>query len=467
MAEPTTLTACPVRSRGELPSPVATTHRPPGPGLLRMSAIAMRFPNAPYAFLPEIARRYGDVVDLPVPVPGVTVTLVSHPDHVDHIMTRHHLRYHKHEGTMELVTGEPPALPLLEGEEWKRTRRPLNPFFSERALAANSTPMVAAISERVADWEVHARSGEWVDLEHEIGPVVMDGLLRSIADLALSPEQLHQYVDGARSYGQWVVGRAALYKFPAFVPRPFGKRGAAAKTIMFAELDRWVAERRAQPRREPPDILQTLLEMEFPGNPDEQYARMRSELSGLVFAGFETTAEALAWTIALLARNPRALGEAYAEVDALGGGRVEYEHLERLPYLRACFDEAQRFQAAPANVRTATEDDEIGGYFIPAGSQVVISPYGLQRDPRFWRDAERFEPRRFIDDKINRNAFIPFNIGPRKCMGSRMAYIEGLLTLATILQKFTVQIRDGWTPRHRIRVSTGLADGLPAKLALR
>lgn len=439
--------------------------RPPGPNLVQLGLIAARqLPTAVYTMLPEIARRYGDVANVPIPLPGSTATLVSHPDHVDHIMTRHHYRYVKHEATRELVVGEPPALPLLEGEEWKRTRRPLNPHFGEKALATASPLMAAAVTERVNAWDQHAEDGGWIDLEHELGAVVMDGLMRSMFSTTVEPEQLNKHVDATRDYGTYVVSRAAMYLFPGFLPRPFHKRGEAAKRYLLGALDELIAKRRAEGSRSEPDVLDVLLSMSFDGSPQYQYRRLRSELSGLIFAGFETTAEALAWTVALLWRNPLALAKAYAEVDALGGVPIEYAHLERLGYLRACFDEAQRFQAAPANVRTATEDDEIGGYFIPKGSHVVISPYGLHRDPRFWTNPEAFEPSRFLTDRVNRNAFVPFNIGPRKCMGSRMAYIEGVMTLATIMQRYTFGIRHGWTPRHQMRTSTGLAGGLPVRI---
>lgn len=438
--------------------------RPPGPGTAEMATLAMRHARNHYALMPEIARRYGDVADIPVPMPGWTVTLVSHPDHVDHIMTRHHQRYVKHEATRELVVGEPPALPLLEGEEWKRTRRPLNPHFGERGLAKVTPQMIEAITERVDSWG--AREGEWLDLEHELGAVVMDGLMRSMFNEVLSTADLNEYVEGCRQYGEYVIARAAMYQLPGWLPRPHQRSGEAAKASMMEALDSLIEQRAAAGPRDPVDVLDVLLTMrdQFPGDSVEQYRRMRSELSGLVFAGFETTAEALSWTLALLARNPRALLRAYEEVDSLGDGPLTYDSLAHLTYLRACFDEAQRFQAAPANIRTATEDDEIGGYFIPAGSHVMISPYGLHRDPRFWNEPEVFEPDRFLTDEINRNAFVPFNIGPRKCMGMRMAYIEGTLTLAAILQRFTLQVREGWRPRHQLRVSTGLVGGLPATL---
>lgn len=436
--------------------------RPPGPNLATLGSIAMRYAQRPYALLPAIAARYGDVVDIPVPLCGWTMTLVSHPSQVDHIMTRHHQRYAKHIATQQLVLGEPLALPLLEGEEWKRTRRPLNPHFGEKALAAISPAMIEAITERVELWG--RREGEWLNLEHELGAVVMDGLMRSMFSAVLADEELDAYVEGARDFGLYVIARAATYGLPGWVPRPFQAKGERAKAQLLAALDTQIARRYAEGPRTPPDIMDVLLGMEFPGTPEERYRRIRSELSGLVFAGFETTAQALAWTLALLARNPAALIRAYEEVDALGGAPLEYAQLSRLPWLRACFDEAQRIQAAPANIRTALEDDEIGGYFIPAGSHVLISPYGLHHDSRFWQRPEIYRPERFHTDEIDRNAFIPFNTGPRKCMGSRMAYIEGVITLAAILRRYTIHVRDGWRPKHQIRVSTGLAGGLPARI---
>ncbi|MGH3956767.1 MAG: cytochrome P450 [Mycobacterium sp.] len=422
----------------------------------------------PYLLLPKIANQYGDIVRLFTgPKPALTLTLINHPDYVDHVFTRHHDRYVKHEATIELVSGEPVALPLLEGQEWKRVRSAFNPYFGERALAGATPLMMDGITDRVDAWSRHAASGKLVDLEHELGAVVMDGLMRSMFKVQLGPDEIDHAVDGARRYGVYVISRVALHFLPNWVPNPLRRKGEDSKAELFGILDRFVDERAGCPVSDTPDLVDALLGLEFDGCPQTQHRRRRSEAAGLVFAGFETTAAALAWTIALLCRSPIALGKAYAEIDALGGKTLEYDDLENLKYLRACFDEAQRFQAAPANVRTAVQDDEIGGYFIPQGSQVIITQYALQRDPRFWKEPDTFNPDRFLTDKINRNAFLPFSIGPRKCMGTRMAYIEGTLVLGTILQRYAFQIRDGWTPRHRARVSTGLAGGLPMRLFAR
>lgn len=443
----------------------STLPRPPGPSFFEMIRIISANKHQPYEVLPEIARRYGDVVNIPVPLPGAhwTFTLVNHPDHVDHIMTKHHLSYVKHRATAELVAGEPPALPLLEGDDWKRTRRPLNPHFSEKGLQHATPALIKGINGRLDTWA--AREDEWMDIENELGTVVLDGLMQSMFNETLTTEALAELVDNSRNYAFYVIQLGAMYLFPKWVPRPF-PGGKKVHRALMNTVDDMVARRRTSGPRNPADILDVLLTMEaqFPGDADWRYRRMRSEILGLVFAGFETTAEALAWTLGFLVRSPEALKRAYDEVDALGGAPLEHAQMEKLPYLKACFDEAMRLQGAPLNIRVATKDDEIGGYFIPKGSNVLITPYGLQRDPRYWKDPGRFEPNRFLTDKIDRNVFIPFNVGPRMCMGARMAYLEGVFTLAAILQRYTIEVKEDWEPRHLARISTALVGGLPGKV---
>ncbi|OBB96778.1 cytochrome P450 [Mycobacterium sp. 852002-40037_SCH5390672] len=422
-------------------------------------------PNPVYTLLPEIARRYGDVANVPVPLPGMTMTLVSHPDHIEHILTRNHTRYPKHKSTRELFFDQPPALPILEGEEWKRTRRWLNPHFGQKALDAVGDQTLQGLSERVAAWATHVGSAKVIDLQHELGVVVADGLVRSILSRPLSTEQLDKFVASTQDYGRYVMVRMATYFLPQALPKPFRARGEAAKHFMLTQFDEFITRRKAEGPRESQDVLDVLLAMPFTGSAQAHEARVRSELLDLVLAGVETTAAAIAWSVALLYADPLALARARAEVDALDGEPLEYRHLQDLTYLRCCFDEAQRIQSVtPVNLRTAREDDEIGGYFIPAGSQVLFSPYGLHHDPRYWVEPEKFRPSRFLDDSIRRNAFLPFSIGPRKCMGYRLANIEGVLTLAAILQRYEINFRPGWLPRHVLRGATGLSGGLPVTL---
>ena len=443
--------------------------RPPSPGLAALGKLAVGGRGQPtYALLPEIARRFGDVVDIPIPAPRMTMTLLSHPDHVDHIMTRHHDRYPKHESTRALFWNEPEPLPLLNGQEWKSTRRSVSGHFTEQSVASVGAQLVDAITGRVSDWSQYTRSSATVDLEHAVAVVVMDGLMRSMFSETLPLDKLDRLVHSTKDYARYSLIQTATYWLPDFIPRPFARRGEAAKTYLFGQLDDMIARRRGEQPRGVPDVLDVLLDLPVAGSASGKHGRVRAELAALVLAGVETTASAVAWTVALLAGDSAALGRACAEIDDLGTDTLEYGHIQQLAYLRCCFDEAQRIQSStPVNIRTAREDDEIGGYFIPAGSHVLISPYGLHRDPRFWTDPEEFRPSRFTDDKINRNAFVPFNIGPRKCLGLRVAYAEALLTLTAILKNYRVLLTPGWQPRPELRGSTGLAGGLPVTLRQR
>ncbi|MFD5177560.1 cytochrome P450 [Nocardia sp. NPDC058379] len=437
--------------------------RPPGPGVLAATRILAKAPrDMLFGYLPRIAAEYGDVVDLPIP--GLTATLLSHPDHVEHVFIKNNERYAKLALTNELTAGEPPALPILAGAEWKRVRRQVNPYFAEKALANVTEAMVTTTIGQLERWEAFADSGNFVNLEHEFGSIVMSTLLQSMFTYSVDNATVDRWVDAATDFGGYIMVRGLMGPLPSWIPRPRERKGRAAQSLFLGELDSMIKARLAAPEREQKDVLDVLLGMEFEGDEDQQYRRMRSELSGLVFAGFDTTAEALAWTIAMLSQTPDALAKAYAAVDALGGRTVAYTDVEQLSYLRACFDEAQRLQAAPLNGRTSTEDDEIGGYRIPAGSHVLISPYGLQRDARFWVNPDWYNPDRWVTDDIDKNAFVPFSTGPRKCMGSRMAYISGVLTLASILQRYTFEVREGWKPRHELHLSIGLAGGLPVRV---
>lgn len=442
--------------------------RPPGPSLVQLVPIvaAVR-PNAAFGVAGEIARRYGDVVNLPVPLPGMRMTLVSHPDHVEHVMVRHHARYLKHESIRELFFDEPMPMPMLNGEEWKRSRRSLNPHFGGQALAAVGDRLTSGVTDRIAAWEVRADTGAPTELQHELGVVVMDGLMRSMFSTSLPAERLEQFVRAINDYDLYVMARSVTYLLPGFVPRPFRARGTAAKQFIVGWLDEFIHRRCELPAPQP-DLLDALQAAEFDGSPQVRHSRVRSELFALLLAGVGTTTAALVWAVALLYADPAVLARAAAEVDSLGDAPLRYDNLQQLQYLRCCFDEAQRIQSGIlAHIRTATEDDQIGGFDIPAGSQIAVSPYGIHRDVRFWTDPQQFRPSRFLEDPIHRNAFVPYNVGPRKCLGFRLANAEAVLILASILRRYQIRLPAGWQPRHKFMAGTGLPGGLPVVLTRR
>jgi cytochrome P450 len=210
-----------------------------------------------------------------------------------------------------------------------------------------------------------------------------------------------------------------------------------------------------------------ILGAEFEDGTKMDDEHIRRELMGLIFGGYETTAAVMSWVLARLPFSPAAQSRAYAEVDALGGARMGRDTLDELVWLRACFDEAQRLQGFVLNAREATQDDEIGGFHIPAGTTVAFSGQALHRDPRWWRAPEEFRPERFLEDEINTYAFLPFGVGPRRCLGTRMAYMVGLWTLGAAFQRYRFEPPAGWAPQPKFVFSSTVKGGVPMTIRAR
>lgn len=448
-----------------LAPPAAAGALPPGPKGLPLLGVAPQIARDPYGSFQRIAREYGDVVS--IPIPGMPTVLVSHPDHVRHITNTRHAVYPKPEMFRDTFFRDAPRFHGMEnGEAWKRVRRMLNPKFTAKGLAPLHDRIVGAIEEHVAGWSRYAASGATVDLQREFSLVTMRVLLRSMFTRPASDAEVEHLADVFERVMHGMAIAVLTTPLPDWAPRPFERRYDAAKDEVFAYIDRMVAERRAGTDGDDTegDLLDMVLNGRFDDGTQMTDEHVRRELLGLIFGGYETTAAVMSWTIAQLSCAHEARERAYDEVDALGSAPLDDDALERLPWLRACFDEAQRLQGFVLNAREAAEDDEIGGYRIPAGTVVAFSGQTLHRDPRWWRDPESYDPSRFLEDDINTYAFLPFGVGPRRCLGFKMAYQVGLWTLAEAFRRYHFESPPGWRPEPKFVFSTTVKGGVPVTI---
>jgi cytochrome P450 len=172
--------------------------------------------------------------------------------------------------------------------------------------------------------------------------------------------------------------------------------------------------------------------------------QLRDEAMTIFLAGHETTANALTYTWVLLSRYPAAMRQLRAELSQVLGGRPpSAEDLPRLTLTRRILQEAMRLYP-PAWIisRSATGADEIGGFPIPAGSLILISPYVVHRHPGLWSNPEGFDPDRFAAEPP-RGAYLPFGAGPRMCIGNAFASMEAELVIATLAQDLTFELAPG------------------------
>ncbi|KAK6918042.1 Cytochrome P450 [Dillenia turbinata] len=220
---------------------------------------------------------------------------------------------------------------------------------------------------------------------------------------------------------------------------------------------------------------------------DVDDSQLRDDLMTMLIAGHETTAAVLTWSVFLLAQNPSKMRKAQEEVDsALGEGKMTFECLKNLGYIRLIIVEALRlFPQPPLLIRRALKSDVLpggyngdkAGYEIPTGTDIFVSVYNLHRSPYFWDCPNEFEPERFLVQRHNEGiegwagfdpsrspgalypneiisdfAFLPFGGGPRKCVGDQFALMESTVALAMLLHKFDVELKG---PPESVELVTG------------
>lgn len=175
---------------------------------------------------------------------------------------------------------------------------------------------------------------------------------------------------------------------------------------------------------------------------------VRDQVLIFLLAGHETTSTALTFTLHLLGRHPEIQERVRTEVaDVLGDARPTAASLQLLPYTTAVLKEAMRlYPSAPFTGRLTAEDSNIGGYAVPAGSDVVLSVWTIHRRPDLWPDPLTFDPTRFLgDERRNRYAWVPFGAGPRACIGQHFSMLESAATLAQLVRAFDFAAPAGTT----------------------
>lgn len=424
-----------------------------------MGRLALMFARSrdPFQLLSDCVHRYGDIYSLPLGPGGTTV--VNDPEFVGSWLLDYS-RYHKGVMSRALVPALGESIPVADGEPWKQNRKALNPAFSRRNLNGIAQIMSAAVDDVLDRWDKLADAGDEVDLYRELSILTMAAFQRSMFSSSVSDDDVPELIDLFRVQTTYMGGLMLTFWAPSWIPVPSARAGSRAVAEIRRRIDRAIADRRANPT-DTADVLNTLLMVPM------DHENLVDQLMGLWFGGFDTTASALAWTVALLAQNPEATEALRAEADAYTGNYDSFAELNQLPYAKAAFDEAQRIQGALLLTRQALEEDEIGGFHIPKGSQVGVSAYTINRHPALWDTPERYDPMRWLDERKNtqhRFQFVQFGGGPRHCIGVGMAYMEAQFVLTKIAQRFHLQPRPGWTPRHQFHLSVGLKDGLPGRI---
>ena len=229
-----------------------------------------------------------------------------------------------------------------------------------------------------------------------------------------------------------------------------------------------------QRRRAASDDKVLLIDLLF-ASPEPETGRppsareLRDDLMTMLIAGHETTALAIAWACYLLSKNPHVLQKLKVENKAVLGDRLpNLSDLQDLEYHRFVIQETLRLYPPFWTLsRQANQDEIVEGYHIPAGSTVMVAPYVLHRNPKYWSNPEGFFPERFHDGDLARGknpAYFPFGGGPRVCIGKHLALMEAQLYLSMLVQRYEMELQPGHRVEARPMISLRPRDGIRMRL---
>jgi len=389
---------------------------------------------------------------------NLVVYQISQPEAVQHILQDNARNYVKGKlfDPFRSLVGN--GLFVSEGDFWLRQRRLMQPAFHQRRLAALVDGMVAETRVSLERWAQAAAAGQGINMAEETTALAMRVVTRALFSSGLSggEKRLSEAITV-------IIDELGLrFEMPFYpplgFPTPRNRCTRAAVGTIDDEVYAIISRRRANPEVKD-DLLSMLMEArdEGDGNGMDDH-QLRDEVLIMFAAGHETTANAMAWAFYELQRNPDVLAKLRAELDEVLGGRAPTAaDLAKLVYTRMVIDEVLRlYPPVFITNRQALQDDEVGGFHIPAGAVVGVSPYTVQRDPRYWQDPETFNPEHFSAQAAAgrpRFAYFPFGGGPRQCIGKDFALYEAAVVLAMAAQRFDWQLAPGEVVYPQLRVT--------------
>jgi cytochrome P450 len=396
------------------------------------------------------------------------VLMVNEPEGVRRVLLDNVANYPKEKLGDEFFTamfGEgllsaPPA-------KWRIHRKVMAPSFGTRWVDSYAPAMVESTLAFAQHWDVLAEAAE-IDIAAEMNVLTLKIICRTM--FSSDAEELAAHASDALEFAQKSMEFGLLDILPLIGP-PRIKHAQDAIRARFKSMDaaiyRLIGEREQIRDEAPKDFLTRLVAAK---DPDDgvglSAAEVRDEVITIFMAGHETTAVTMTWVWYLLSQHPAEEAELHKELDTVLGGRAPtVEDLPNLPYTRMVIEEAMRvYPPAPGlSMRVAKEADELCGFKVTPGLQVIVSPWILHRHRRLWDDPERFDPTRFskeLSDKRPRFAYLPFGGGPRICIGATLAMTEAILILAVLAQRFRLRLKEPQEIKLQARITLRPKNGL-------
>ena len=395
--------------------------RPPGPE----GEVALGIDPETLDTLFSLQADYGSMVAVTKPG-GREAYFVNDPVEVRRILTRRHAKYRKGPGfeRVKMLLGN--GLIVSDGDTWRRSRTMVAPAFTRQAVHRLVQVMRICAERREIAWRSVAAKGGELNINVETSDFALELILASIFGLDYE-EKIHGRDDNPFLFLSQDAARDLSVVLKARELRNF-----------ILEL---VNERRGSSRDYPFDFLSVYLDAEDEQGQPFSDRELLDELMTLVIAGFETSANTLAWVWYLLSANPEVetrlleeIASVVPDVDAMTP-----DDAGQMLYTQQVLEETLRlYPPVWLFTRRADEFDELETWDVPAGADIYLSPYVLHRTAEYWPDPDRFDPDRFLlENQPKRDRpYVPVSLGPRRCLGEYFSFLEMKVHLARLLPIF-------------------------------
>lgn len=454
------------------PVPKKKMHHPPGPVPPWPLGIINQFQDNPLAKMEELAQQYGDAIRFRA-ILHYYGYFFFHPDHNQHILQDNNKNYTKipHPSMLILTPVVGTGLLTSDGDYWRRQRRLAQPAFHRKRIAGFATTMTDAVQMMLAQWQ-HGRTLDVAAAMMHLTLEIAGKTLFSI-DLTREADTVGEAFTAVNTEIARISPRPFAYQRLKYLPWWRSSKIIHGNTTVLDEVVQKIINERRTSGQQKDDLLGMLMEAR-----DEETGeamtdqQLRDEVMTIMLAGHETTAVNLAWTFYLLSQHPPVRQRLEAELAEVLNGRVPtMADIANLTYTTMVIEESMRlYPPAYIIARFGHEPDNIGGYDTPANTVLNLSPYLTHRHPDFWDSPQSFDPERFTPERKAerpRYAYLPFGGGPRQCIGNNFALTEAILLLASISQKFRLDLKPGHPVMVEPLITLRPKNGLPMNLTAR
>lgn len=419
------------------------------PAVPRLTSLknAFKFVQNPIPILNQYLAEYGDHYSFNLGGSAQKGIVSIDPHLIQHVLQKNHRKYRKSEiQTKQLKHFVGSGLLTSEGAYWLKQRRLIQPGFHKNKLAALVDIMNEEIEAYCENIDQLAHTNEIFDINHNMMEMAFRIVAKSLFGANVGEEELQLLGHNITTLQSFII---KLIRQP-YLNWWYNLSGQMKKHLKLGEASKSVILKYIKDRRqdsgEYDDLLDMLLSARYEDTGEGMTDLQLLDESLILFvAGHETSANALSWTWYILSQRRDVVEKIRAELDdVIGDGKISFEKLPQLDYLRCVINESMRiYPPAWITDRVAMEDDEIDGMFIPKGTMMVLYIYGVHHSKNIWEQAEEFIPERFKKENIKGRpsfAYCPFGGGPRLCIGNSFAMMEMQLIIAKLIQRYDFEL---------------------------